>query len=280
MSQKVLSKIMQVGSFGFLSASVMTSACGKLQSRDESHLMITNGIEVSKDEFPSVVLLLVQSESSQSVCTATFINDHQALTAAHCLLGVDKNRPSIFYAQQIQTADGSRTLVQSKALRFNIHPDFNPELADRAQANDLAVIDFPTRSAPGENPIARNSPQEDTAVTIVGFGASKLSDDESGSQTASKPESKRKGSNKISRATDGLLSFTGLIEDDEHLGLGNWSASAKGDSGGPLFVDGELAGVTSGGEITEGPSGNWIAYSHYVDLASPDNRKFIDSVID
>ena len=90
---------------------------------------------------------------------------------------------------------------------------------------------------------------------------------------------KRYGTNKVSKKDRGFISFYGLAAEEEGVTSGELVASGSGDSGGPMFVDGQLVGVTSGGGLVRTADGGVVSVSHYVDLNSTESLNFLSQHI-
>ncbi|MFW7379793.1 MAG: trypsin-like serine protease [Oligoflexus sp.] len=276
MAKKVFHRLVTAGSFGILTASAFTSGCGSQKlGQNPSQLQITNGFEIQDDEFPAVVLLLTEGATGTRICTGTFVNDHQVVTAAHCVAGLTNRMPALYYAQTVSDNDGISYMVRSQARRYVIHPLYEASAQPEIHPHDVAIVDFPISTAPAAANLSPQSPKFDSIVTIVGFGDEQSYLDKNGVQSGEGAGVKRFGTNKVQSLENGMMSFAGLPEKDEHLGIGQWAASGSGDSGGPLFYDGKLAGITSGGQLVQGTHGEWIAYSHYVDVTQAVNYAFL-----
>ncbi len=88
---------------------------------------------------------------------------------------------------------------------------------------------------------------------------------------------KRAGTNSVGSVSGGFINFDGLPEADGETTPGTLVASGSGDSGGPLFVSGQLAGVTSGGGLPRDGRGGYYATSKYVDVNSVYVKSFLNS---
>jgi hypothetical protein len=285
MVRKKLTRIATASSFGFLTASAMITGCGDHKAMEpKASLKITNGQTTAEDLFPAVVLLILDKPSGQEICTGTFVNDYQVITAAHCVADLDLNTSPVYYASYTNEAGEPVYSIEAQAREVNIHPLYEArrnadQRHDGIQPHDLAVLNFPISTAPATALLGTASPSIDELVTIVGFGDMTRSMTSDGNQSGEGAGVKRHGTNTIQGIKDDMLVFTGVSQKDEYLGIGQWVATGAGDSGGPLFHKGRLAGVTSGGRLERTTQDSWRAVSHYVDLSLPTNQDFIRSVI-
>ena len=200
-------------------------------------------------------------------CTATFVNHHQALTAAHCLGQLDPKQPDIYHA--VPEEKGLRRLT--KALSFAVHPK-----SDKKSVNkyDLAVVNFPLETAPAVSPIIDRQPREKEKVVLVGYGDYEFFPDTNPEKAGG--GAKRYGKNEIAMFDDELITIFGVPGKMEGMKQGEFSATAFGDSGGPLFIQEMLAGVTSGGNVVENEEGAEVI-SNFVNLAHPESQAFLKS---
>lgn len=196
-----------------------------------NNVLVTNGRVINQDEYPAVVKIKL----GNSACTASFIAPRVLLTAAHCVKG--------------KTFD-----ADTKVL---MHPLYLS--SGEANRADLALIQFPTAKSQ-ETVTIGAPPAVNDEIEIVGFG---LSD----AQDRTTAGTKRRGVNTLRERSNGMLVFSGLIRGDAEDGKN--SASASGDSGGPMFFNGNLVGVTSAGVIK-----GETKFSIYVDLNSSDSKSF------
>ncbi len=254
-------------------------ACGSGGKPAESNLKLTNAIPAEDTEFPAVVLLYHPDASNPTYCTATFINDHQAITAAHCLGSSADGQGDMYLVRPQVDAQGQRSFeVKARAVRTHIHPEYDLSQRNAITATDLAIIDFPGGTAPASFKLGEESPQLNEKVTLVGFGGQESG--EKGIQGARTVGDKRYGSNTVKSCTQGLLTLSGLPRTRESFPVGQHVASAQGDSGSPWLVNGQLASVTIGGEVKQMAQGQEIGLTYAVDLNSESSRSFLSSVID
>jgi secreted trypsin-like serine protease len=183
-------------------------------------------------EFPAVVGLAVTNRDiGRTVCSGTLITPTAVLTAAHCLAFDPVQVVVIVFPTATTRAD-------YVASAFVSHPRFS--LA-RVPLADVAVVRLATPVADVQPlPLVSHSPRPRTRGFIVGYG-----DDGLGNFGE-----KRVGTIRLRRCPRGLRVQGNVV----HLGKAlcwrptfNSSDTCSGDSGGPLLVDGGVAGVTSGG---------------------------------
>ena len=248
-----------------------TTAC-KPKVNTISQVQVTNGILTKNGEFPEVLMLI--SETGR--CTGTFVNDHQMLTAAHCVQ--DAKELSVGEPRLGSPLFGIRTIA--KAESWVIHPNFLQQLDS---TYDLALVNFPKGTSPGK--FAKISSQGAALaenVLIVGYGNSVIDRQLNQGQLSEFGSGfKRQGVNKIEARDQGLLRFFGFLSEQEakkrNLKPGQRALSAEGDSGGPMFnARGEIIGISSAAEPSVTGSGQILNYwSLYVDLSSDSSKSFL-----
>ncbi len=245
--------------------------CGT--SAQNSETKVTNGHEISESTFPSVVLLTILDANDKvaGICTGTFVNDSQVVSAGHCVEGLNPADPAMAFLTKDK--DGNPALL--KAESFARHPNYSIRLG--VSAYDVSVINFPAGSAPAISPRATRSPSAGQSFTIVGYGNNVNEFDSWGRMTGSGAGKKRAGTNSVGSVSGGFINFNGLPEADGVTTQGTLVASGSGDSGGPLFVNGQLAGVTSGGGLPSDGRGGYYATSKYVDVNSAYVKSFLSS---
>jgi hypothetical protein len=181
-------------------------------------------------DFPAVVGLgITNRDGTQGICSGTLIAPSAVLTAAHCL-AFDP-----IHVLVVVFPGGPR--VDYEAADFVRHP--RSSLA-RPGVADVGIV-FLSSPVAGVTPLPliERSPRPGTSGTIVGFG-----DDE-----AAGAGRKRFGTVELRRCPRVVRVRNGKVR------LGRkalcWRPEShdtcNGDSGGPLIVNGTVAGVTSGG---------------------------------
>ena len=250
-------------------------ACGA-SSNSANDLKVTNGAKAGA-AFPAVVSLNLQAGQTSGMCTGTFVNDSQVVSAAHCIFAVLEGGGDASSMKFVnERSDGSVT--ETSALKFAYHPDYvnDPTVLNK---NDIAVLTFPRGSAPAAVRLYGRRPKVGQNFTIVGFGLNDYDRDTQGNQVGSGGGVKRMGTNKIQSISNGMIEFTGVpTAADGVIPQGQNVASGSGDSGGPLLIDGALAATTSGGGLTSvwaGGKYKTLKASSYVDLNLPSNRSFL-----
>ena len=239
--------------------------CGTEQGSD---IKIANGTVIPETSYPSVVLLYDQAGS---ICTGTFVTEEIVITAAHCTMSGDVDAKgqvdlTLGIIEVEDMAAGKATLI-AKSTKIYRNPEWDRN-GRNVNRYDLGLVYFPKGTARAVSKISQSAAQSGDDFTIVGYGLNQTNDLSDGSSSGVK----RVGYNKISGVSGGFLQFTGVTKTSS--GDGSEASSSSGDSGGPLFVDGELAGVTSGGGNSWGR-----ARSLYVDLHSSTSRDFLSNFL-
>lgn len=257
-SQKVMSVLVTFGT-----ASLMWG-CGTAQQA--SHIDVTNGRPISEKTFPAVISLSVEHDGREGICSGTFISDHIVLTAAHCVSDghmADPSAETTFNVSMVkfEGSDNSHPILLAKSEATYQHPEWT---GNGVGPKDLGIVIFPKGTAPAVANIRTAAPKAGEDIEIVGYG---INDTRVGRDTIS-AGIKREGHNKLKEVKDGMLMFEGSPINVDASGTN--SASGGGDSGGPLFIDGQLAGTTSGGGVRDGSK-----VSFYVDLTTPSSRQFL-----
>jgi secreted trypsin-like serine protease len=258
-------------------------ACGQMNDAQEtSETKVTNGLKAS-GEFPSVILLQFSTGGNgSSICTGTFVNDAQVVTAAHCVYDILKNGRTASSMTFTKTlANGRSQRVTAVSLKY--HPGYTV-VPGKLSNHDLAVVTFPRNSAPATTPLYPETPSVGQKFTIVGFGVNDYQYDSAGQQTGSGSGTKRKGENEIYQVEDGMIKFYGVpTASDPTVAQGQAAASGSGDSGGPLLIDGSLAAVTAGGGLAQATDEEGRSFtvkvSNYVDLNEVSNADFLQATL-
>ena len=262
---------------------VLLQGCGtSTPQEDQAQLKVSNGFDIPESEFAATVLLGIKVEQGNAICTGTFVNDHQIITAAHCVEGQDPEDPQVFWAvtEDVEGQDKPRMVLKAKATNLVQNPDYSISRQNGVNNQDIAVVNFEPNTAPAFVTLSADAPVKDDGITIVGYGVSEYHVGEDGEEIRLGSGTKRVGSNKVFQAKDGMIEFFGVAAPREDVEQGTWCASGKGDSGGPMYnVQGELVGITSGGAAAQTEIG-LIKISRYVDLNSPSSRAFLAKHLD
>lgn len=226
---------------------------------------ITGG-EPDGDDHPNVGLILFYDSTGRYRCTATLISPTVLLTAAHCTDGVVGSVLVDFDSVITETGPNPYAPAADPAAGYtdaeiaamgelsgtaHTHPDYS-DFTDMGNWNDVGVVvlDEPVDVSPA--PVA---PQDyldqftsnvlnKTAFDVVGYGT-EVRQAETGPQKPtplSYPLIRRQTSVIGQKLTPQILQANGN-ENDNRAGGG----TCFGDSGGPIFHDGLIVGVTSYG---------------------------------
>jgi secreted trypsin-like serine protease len=252
-------------------------ACGSA-GNETSAVKVTNGIEIAETDYPSVVFIAAQTPEGLANCTATFVNDSQVVSAGHCVEGTSERSPAIYLVEQTIVNGRPQMRALAKAQRW--YRDASYDINDGVGPLDLSVINFPANSAPATSAIAVVDPQVDDELTIVGYGNNRNYVDSLGQLSGSGAGKKRKGVNVVGNVSDdGMIQFIGVPSALSDVEAGRYALSGSGDSGGPLFIKGRLAGVTSGGGVGQTEDGQDIYISQYVNLRSASSQALLKKAL-
>jgi secreted trypsin-like serine protease len=217
------------------------------------------------DGDPAVVGLVVRSlrctkDRPPPTCTGTLIAPRVVLTAAHCL---DNRRPSDLRVLVGSSRDTGTLLDVDEA---RVHPSWDPS----TQRFDIALLRLTAPALVAPTSVATLEPSTfvGTDVRLVGFGL-----DESATSGR-----KRSGTAHVSSIDSEVFRY-----------VPGPSMSCGGDSGGPVFVDGGLVGVTRSGDAACAESGTavrldpvWSSFvAPYVEsVASAGSRPLFERGVD
>ena len=246
------------------------SACGTGPTQSEnSSQKVTNGVDLGSSEYPAVVLLVMRSGFFyQSICTGTFVNDYQVVTAAHCV----RDNPTI-------------TALGRTAQSYKSQAGYSLDNNGGVNNLDLAVVNFPRGTSSSWRELGASAPEKEDQVVIVGYGNNKIAASSNGGITGSGSGKKRFGRNQVYERAEGMITIVGVPEsgvsiEDEQVPPGEFAATGSGDSGGPLFFEDTLVGVTSGGGVGETDTGLTVAVGRFTDLRSETSLAFLSRYID
>ena len=181
---------------------------------------IVGGQPASAD-FKAEAAMIVSTRGAS--CTGVVLSPSVVLTAAHCV------QPAADYAVVVFEASGPRLIP---VARVALHPSFDPNSFEtRRPTPDLALLKL-SAPLPGSFQPAQLSsdmalPAKRSGFTLVGFGVTKDGDGKSAGtlRTVSLPSIGTTGGIMI-RLSDGAA-----------------KGGCTGDSGGPVFLDGVVAGI-------------------------------------
>ncbi|XP_064291995.1 uncharacterized protein LOC135309703 [Plodia interpunctella] len=129
---------------------------------------IVGGEEVTINEYPYQVYLLIQIGINYYACGGSIISANYVLTAAHCLVGASR-----VYIRAGSTDSDSGGKMYSTSV-YTIHPQYNPQTSDY----DIAVIKLLRKmTLDGTTTKAVQLPSSDTQVVprenviVTGWGA-------------------------------------------------------------------------------------------------------------
>ena len=179
-----------------------------------------------------VFLLDLRFDNGASICTAVLVSPQVLLTAAHC---VD---PAFRGASTVTVRATNRAniagLMQSDMIDVTVitrHPMWNP--TDPASDFDLAGLKLATASSVSPLPLLRALPANPLgqSLRVVGYGRTSVND-------AASSGTRRTVTVPITGTTPATLEY----------GTDGVAGICAGDSGGPSFLGGALAGVHSRSE--------------------------------
>ncbi len=160
-----------------------------------------------------------------SYCTGTVIARDLMITAAHCV------QPASNYAVTVESG-GSTRVVQ--VARIVLHPKYKPnQFETRVPSPDMAILKlsepFPARYQPARISADTALPKLGDNFVLAGFGFVRDGDE--------------KSLGKLRSVSLPAVGTTGGIMVRLSASNGSSNGACTGDSGGPAFRGGELAGV-------------------------------------
>ncbi|MGK8500026.1 S1 family peptidase [Nocardia asiatica] len=200
---------------------------------------IVGGVEASTAEYPWLAAVgtpLLLNRPSGQFCGGALIAPDQVITAAHC---VAPARPlaqtlTVTFGRDDLRGHGGNT-VQVRDIRT--HPGFRSNGPDSAAVyqNDVAIL---TLDQPQPGPTVGIAAPGPGTATILGWGATSATDE---------------GNTRLHAASVPLVTdaecaaaYGSAFDPSTMLCAGSPAAdTARYDGGGPLLVDGRLAGLTS-----------------------------------
>jgi hypothetical protein len=262
---------------------ILIGAC-RAQDAPISKLKLIGGDVDTRNKFPSVLYWTTEDDNlNEGTCTGTKISDHLILTAAHCVVTQDPNPGETFlgpWMEEEQLSPGSmiqfsfkKTIFKSTKVEWaevlKIHlpdevascvkdPEQDPDFCQfRVPIPDVAAIEIRLLDSNSEfayrpaAEVAAETPEVGSKVTMLGYG-----------EEAVKTKKRRlKYSHQVvSSMSDLFDSLIGTYAEEDgfpkeqyFFGIGsnperNGHANLGfGDSGGPLYANGAVAGINSDG---------------------------------
>lgn len=224
----------------------------------ESSLKVVNGIEISKNQYPSTVLLWVDRGSGEKTCSGVFVNDHQILTSAHCLEGLSTSHPEkIKFVEVDENGKSALGLPIFPAKHFTVHSDYGKKSPEWDDA-DIALVTFAANAGLHFSSVVLASQVEsgNTVCIQIGFGEGGM---------GKRSSIKRMASYEISRFGSNLIVAKSIVRGNFGYKLG------PGDSGGPLMCDGKIAGITK----SQIEDDNHHFRIYFIDLGAAKIREFL-----
>ncbi|ESP01072.1 hypothetical protein LOTGIDRAFT_225501 [Lottia gigantea] len=228
---------------------------------------IVNGADAYYGEFPSQAGLLIKSSNSH-ICGGVLVSRRYVLTAAHCVGQSASYYRIVLGRHRRNNADSAEQYLD--VTRITIHPGYNPNGA--GFPNDMAMLELSADANTGSNYISTISLAETNddftgqTCTISGWG--RLVGGGSLANTLQKVEMTQISNAQCLSAMTNVGNAAIL---SSHICVQTSGKSAcNGDSGGPMYCNGKLAGITSwvvGSCLTSYPSvyGRVSSFRSFID---------------
>ncbi len=256
----------------------LASACG---DKNAAEVKVTNGTVILESDRPEVVNIyrrVYENGKLQggSACTGTWIGPNTILTAAHCTgegpsdaEGRVQDVEIVVFEVTDHSTMPKKTRLVTKVLETWRQKQW--EAKKGFNRYDLAILKTAEASEDerprGQAKLSRVPAVSGEAIEILGYGYYDMS-------TFGKKgdDKKRVGRNTIAAVQDGFINIVGLVKNSSTGESGEKASAGNGDSGGPMFRNGELIGVASSG----GSSGIFSrGEASYVDLNSSESKAFL-----
>lgn len=243
----------------------MASAALPMQDSLEPEDRIVGGVDTTIDKIPYQVSFRYEEEH---ICGGSIISSRHVITAAHCI--AKPSSPSIY---SVLAGSTNRTGDEQQQLREVARLVKHPDFSIKQILNDIGVVfvvaDFYFNNLvqPIKLPQPGVVPEKGNNVAVSGWGVVENDD-------GYLPDVLQSVSIQIVGTASCNESYKGFIKEGMVCAgarLGRKGA-CKGDSGGPLSLDGTLVGVVSFGRSRKCGDiffpGVYTRVSHYVDWIS------------
>ncbi|MEZ0392784.1 MAG: serine protease [Pseudobdellovibrionaceae bacterium] len=207
---------------------------------------ISNGIPLSKNEYPAVVL--IEDLGQKSIGTGVVIGNGTILTAEHCVF----------------SKDPKKIRINGQAIVSKILVDSTATAATRL---DLALLKVDPKSSKTTLPLAQfELPPPPFEVAIIGYGSAFKAGQplEQDNRVV-----KRIGKNEISSPDFISDLYFNLEFEWEPFDKSKPSGALPGDSGGPMLLDETVIGIASKSTFL----------SNYVNLLGPRAQAFFKKAV-
>ena len=246
----------------------------KTKNGKKACFKIVNGEETSNRPEVGFIFSVI-SNTETGACTGTFVSANTMLTAAHCI--ENGLTPNYVPGTSFDLSRGDlieKWVAEAPKVKDVIVSELDTESNGTIRSDkgykDIAVIIFEDDVAPAIMPLLGRSPKKDEKVEVMGFGLTTALE---GGQAPSVSK-KRHGFNKIykqDQIDEGYKDSIVIVGDATTNGSDK-SLTGHGDSGGPLIVDGAIAGIcSSGGPVPDEAKdlfNNEEALTAFADLSS------------
>jgi secreted trypsin-like serine protease len=236
----------------------------------------------SEDNYPYVVKVDYQDAKSKTLgvhCTGSVIKQRYIILAGHCVVKTPLTKQSNIHQGPVDISERKISIGSNgksegpKIKKIFVHPDYKDGFKDNK--SDLAIIELETPFLYSGDvdfePIPNNA-----KVSVVGTGLQKDHD------WKYNDGRRRAGSNSIAK-----LDSEGIWLQEVTIPLENKPESlsypecipAGGDSGSPLIVNNKIRGILTNSLENWNNDGSTNKSSLFVNIATPENKQFIDMVL-
>ncbi|XP_063983180.1 transmembrane protease serine 9-like [Diachasmimorpha longicaudata] len=217
----------------FVALAIVSVANGKPPQR------IVGGTLASRGEIPYIVSL---NRNGHHFCGGSIISDRHILTAAHCVHDFTSStqRSVTIRAGSLTSRSGGQTYTVDK---IQVHPEYVDHLG--SPPNDIAIIKVKETIKFDQNTkkidLVTSEPKADASVVVSGWGLRSA-------RSRQTPADLYTVTVKVVSPTTCRRSYPRSMKDTHVCAYGSVGHGVcMGDSGGPLALNGRLAGLVSFG---------------------------------